>query len=194
MGGELTEEQSFSLISFFGMITIKNLLLIAGTGTKSGKTTMACRIIRQLKELKIIGIKITPHFHETTTGLITISEETGYSIYEETDPDSFKDTSRMLRSGASRVYFAKVWDNQLFNVFNEIMKLVPEGAPVICESPALRHFVEPGVFIIMASNTMNKQKDISNLQILPHVMFQMEELAGIETIPIGFEKGKWIHL
>ena len=51
------------------MVTIKNLLLFAGTGTKSGKTTMACRIIAKFPELKITAIKITPHFHETTTGL-----------------------------------------------------------------------------------------------------------------------------
>jgi hypothetical protein len=173
------------------MITINNLLLIAGTGTKSGKTTIACRIIRQLRELQIIGIKITPHFHETTTGLLTISEENGYSIYEETDPASFKDTSRMLVAGASRVYFAKVWDDQLFKVFSEIMKLIPEGAPVICESPALRHFVEPGAFIIMTSNTINKHKDISNLQKLPHVMFQLENLDTIGTIPVEFKDGIW---
>jgi hypothetical protein len=173
------------------MDRIRNLLLIAGTGTKSGKTTMACRIIRQFKELKIIAIKITPHFHETTAGLITISEDQGYSIYEETDRDSFKDTSRMLQAGASRVYFAKVWDDQLFKVFSEIMKLVPEGAPVICESPALRHFAEPGVFIIMTSDTINKHKNISNLQKSPHVMFQLEELDGTDILPLGFENGGW---
>jgi hypothetical protein len=173
------------------MITIKNLLLIAGTGTKSGKTTMACRIIRQLKESKVIGIKITPHFHETTSGLRPLSEDRGYSIYEETDPGSFKDTSRMLGAGASRVYFAKVWDDQLFKVFSEIMKLIPEGAPVICESPALRHFVEPGAFIIMTSNTINKHKDISNLQKLPHVRFQLENLDSIGTIPVEFKDGIW---
>jgi hypothetical protein len=175
------------------MITIKNLLLIAGTGTKSGKTTMVCTIIRQFKELKIIGIKITPHFHETTPGLLPVYEESGYSIYEETDHDSFKDTSRMLRAGASRVFFAKVWDDQLLKVFTEIMKLVPEGAPVICESPALRHFVEPGAFIIMTSNTINKYKDISNLQKLPHVMFHYEALDTLGTIPVSFENGSW-HL
>jgi hypothetical protein len=173
------------------MITIKNLLLIAGTGTKSGKTTIACRIIRQFRDSKIIGIKITPHFHETTPGLLPLSDESGYSIYEETDPDSFKDTSRMLHAGASRVYFAKVWDDQLFRVFTEIMKLVPEGAPVICESPALRHFVEPGAFIIMTSNTINKHKDISNLQKLPHLMFQLEDLDIINTLPLRFENGTW---
>jgi hypothetical protein len=175
------------------MITIKNLLLIAGTGTKSGKTTMACRIIRQFKALEIIGIKITPHFHETTTGLRPVSEDQGFSIYEETDPLSFKDTSRMLRAGASRVYFAKVWDDQLFKVFSEIMKLIPEGVPVICESPALRHFVEPGAFIIMTSNTINKHKDISNLQNLHHVLFQLEELDGIDTLPLEFKDGRWFY-
>jgi hypothetical protein len=170
---------------------IKNLLLIAGTGTKSGKTSLACKIIKQFPELKIIAIKITPHFHETTAGLLAVSEESGYSIYEETDQESFKDTSRMLRAGASKVYFAKVWDDQLFKLFNEIMKLIPDGAPVICESPALRHFVEPGAFIIMTSNTINKHKDISNLQKLPHVMFQLEELKDIGRLPIEFGNGKW---
>ncbi len=161
-------------------------------GTKSGKTSMACRIIKEFRDLEIIAIKITPHFHETTTGLLTISENSGYSIYEETDPDSNKDTSRMLNAGAAKVYFAKVWDNQLLNVFQEIMKLIPSGAPVVCESPALRHFAEPGVFVIMNSNTMDKRKNISNLLILPHVMFQLEELKNIAVLPIGFDDGRWI--
>ena len=173
------------------MVTIKNLLLIAGTGTKSGKTTMACRIIEEFPELHITGIKITPHFHETTAGLLPIAEGKGYSIFEESDAGSFKDTSRMLKAGAHKVYFAKVWDDQLFEVFNEIMKLIPPATPVICESPALRNFVEPGVFILMTSDTINKQKDISHLQSLPHVMFQLEELEGIDLAQIGFEDGGW---
>ena len=173
------------------MVTIKNLLLLAGTGTKSGKTSMACRIIRQFRELKIIAIKITPHFHETTEGLKAISERTGYAIYEETDRESFKDTSRMLKAGAHKVYFVKVWDDELFEVFNEIMKSIPAGTPVICESPALRNFAEPGVFIIMASNTIDKQKNISHLQVLPHVMFQYEALDTMGTIPVSFESGSW---
>jgi len=41
---------------------INNLLLIAGTGNKSGKTTLACKVIEQHREHGIIGIKITPHF------------------------------------------------------------------------------------------------------------------------------------
>lgn len=106
------------------MVTKPNLLLIAGTGTKSGKTSMACKLIEQFAEHNITAIKITPHFHETTPGLRTVYEETGYSIYEETNSFTTKDTSRMLRSGAGKVYFAKVTDNQLLAAFNKLMGLM----------------------------------------------------------------------
>jgi hypothetical protein len=171
---------------------IPNLILIAGTGTKSGKTTMACRIIEQYKHLGIVAIKISPHFHETTGGLESIEEEPGgYAIYEETNNSSTKDTSRMLRSGASRVYFAKVFDDRLLFVFNKIKRLIPEGTPIVCESPALRNYIEPGIFIIMSSNTPDKLKNINHLLALPHVMFKLEELDSNNSIPISFENGIW---
>lgn len=172
---------------------IPNLLIIAGTGTKSGKTSIACKIIEQFNNLSITAVKITPHFHETTSGLISISEKKGYIIYEETNVDTSKDTSRMLHSGAGKVYFAKVWDDQLADVFNEIMEFVPSGVPIICESPALRNFAEPGVFVIITSNTVNKHKDISHLQKLPHVMFKLEDLEKTGSLPFGFKEGKWYY-
>jgi hypothetical protein len=175
------------------MINIPNLLLIAGKGTKSGKTSMACKIIRQFPELKITAIKITPHFHETTPGLLPVTEKNGYAIYEESERSGFKDTSRILEAGADKVYFAKVWDNQLFDAFNEILKFIPAGTPVICESPALRNFAEPGVFIIMTSDCIDKKKDISHLLTLPHVMFKYEALEKTGIIPVSFESGSW-HL
>ncbi len=172
---------------------IPNLLLLTGTGTKSGKTFMACRIIEQFRNFDITAIKISPHFHEATSGLIPVSEKKGYSIYIETNSDTSKDTSRMLHSGAHTAYFAQVWDDQLLNVFNEIMEYIPVNSPVICESPALRNFIEPGVFIIMTSDTIIKQMNISHLQALPHLMFKVEELGKIESLPIGFEEGKWFY-
>jgi hypothetical protein len=175
----------------FQKMIVPNLLLIAGTGTKSGKTSVTCKIIEQFPDLSITAIKISPHFHETTKGLVVKSEKDGYSIYEETNRETSKDTSRMLKAGAAKVYFAKVWDDQLLNVFNEIMAFIPENTPVICESPALRNFIEPGVFIIMTSNTINKHKDIKHLQILPHLMFKLEELESSGKLPIVFEKREW---
>jgi hypothetical protein len=172
---------------------LKNLLLIAGTGSKSGKTTFACRIIEQIRHQKIAAIKITPHFHETTAGLVLLSEHPGYSVYRETNKDSTKDTSRMLYAGASDVYFAKVNDTTLLTAFIHIMRLIPENSPVICESPALRHFIDPGLFIIMSSETIIKQKDISTLRKLPHVSFTLEELDNLRAIPVDFNNGNWIY-
>jgi hypothetical protein len=173
------------------MVRKPNLLLIAGTGTKSGKTSMACRLIEQFRNLNIIAIKISPHFHETTQGLNTICEETGYAIYEETNRDTTKDTSRMLRAGAGKVYFAKVLDNRLKFVFDKIMGIIPEGTPLICESPALRNYIKPGVFMIMTSGLNNNHKNISHLQALHHVMYKLEELKDLRSLPLEFEDGKW---
>jgi hypothetical protein len=172
---------------------IPNLLLIAGTGTKSGKTSMVCRIIEQFTNFNIYAIKISPHFHETTSGLITKSAKEGYTIYEETSRDTSKDTSRMLNSGAHKVFFAKGWDDKLPVVFYEIMKNIPSNVPVICESPALRNYIEPGVFIIMTSNVVNKQKELNHLLELPHLMVALEELKEMDVLPIGFEEGKWFY-
>ena len=154
---------------------------------------MACRVIEQFGGLNITAIKITPHIHEMTPGLKTIYEEKGFAIYEETNPDSTKDTSRMLHSGASKVYFAKVFDDQLLFVFNKIKDLIPEGTPIICESPALRNYIEPGVFLIMSSETTRTRKDISRYLAFPHLYFKYEKLTEISSIPVGFENGRWFY-
>jgi hypothetical protein len=175
-------------------MVIPNLLLIAGTGNKSGKTSMACRLIGQFRLLNIVSVKITPHFHETTPGLILISEKHGYSVYEETNPDSSKDTSRMLKAGASQVFFAKVTDSSLLEAFKEIMKQIPLNTPIICESPALRNYIDPGLFIIMMSDDKFKQKDISHLLRLPHVKSELDFLDKTDTLPVSFSNGKWHYL
>lgn len=174
-------------------MAIPNLLLIAGTGNKSGKTTFACRVIEKFRDHGIIGIKITPHFHETTPGLDLLVSRKGFSVFEETDPGSLKDTSRMLRSGASHAYFAKTTDKDLSEVFAEIMNLIPAGSPVVCESPALRYFAEPGLFIIMKSGKADNNKDINKLLVLPHVTIQLSDLLKMNSLPIRFNEGKWIY-
>jgi len=173
-------------------MTIPNLLLIAGTGNKSGKTTFACRIIKQFRHLEINAIKITPHFHDTTAGLELIDEKPGFSVYKETNQETIKDTSRMLKAGAALVYFAKVTDENLLPAFESIFKNIKPGIPVVCESPALRYFVDPGMFVIMRSENAYNNKDINKLLGLPHVMFKLDELNSFNTLPVDFRDGKWL--
>ncbi|MCU0456460.1 MAG: hypothetical protein MUE74_09175 [Bacteroidales bacterium] len=171
---------------------LPNLLLIAGTGNKSGKTTFACKVIGQHAGQGIAGIKITPHFHETTPGLVLLAETKGSSVYEETDPETGKDTSRMLKAGAARVFFVKVTDNNLLSGFKKTLEYIPAGAPIVCESPALRHYVEPGLLVIMSSEHAHNNKDISKLLQLPHVSFKLDEVSAMKAVPLNFQEGKWV--
>jgi hypothetical protein len=171
---------------------IPNLIIISGTGNKSGKTTMACRIIEQFRHLMIVSVKITPHFHEPTPGLELISEGEGFLIYEETNNGTSKDTSRMLKAGAAKVFFAKATDNSLTYAFDEIFKKVPAGTPIICESPALRKYAEPGLFIIMTSKENDNHKNINSFLALPHVEFDLGYLSCNDILPLDFNNGKWI--
>jgi hypothetical protein len=169
-----------------------NLLIIAGTGNKSGKTTIACRIIEQFRDMKIVSIKITPHFHETTPGLILFKEAPGYSVYEERNPGTEKDTSRMLRAGASKVYFAKVTGDTLHEIFKTIVEAVPKGIPLICESPAMAKQVKPGLLIIMSAPGNEARKDLNHLYNQPHIEFNINSLRYNERIPVSFTEGRWI--
>jgi hypothetical protein len=172
-------------------MVVRNLLLIAGTGNKSGKTTLACRVINDFREKGIMAIKITPHFHETTPGLLLISENKGYSIFEELDTRSEKDTSRMLAAGAKKVFFAKVTDNNLLDAFNEMLTFIPDGTPLVCESPGLRYFLEPGIFVIMRSEGTYNNKDIKILLRLPHVLIKLDDLIKMKRLPFSFTGEKW---
>ncbi|MDX9726618.1 MAG: hypothetical protein RBT38_09555 [Bacteroidales bacterium] len=173
------------------MVQIPNLLIIAGSGNKSGKTTMACRLADQMRDKHIVAVKITPHFHDSTPGLEFVAGGDGYSVSEETNRDTSKDTSRMLKAGAERVFYARVSDSTIMAAFEEILKKIPEGSPVVCESPALRQFVEPGLFIIMKSVHNENQKEISSLLQYPHSSFTLDGIKDLEKLPVSFVNGRW---
>ena len=62
---------------------IPNMLLIAGTGRKSGKTTLACACIAHFsKQTGIYAIKISPHTHDDEGLTTEIARETNYRLYE----------------------------------------------------------------------------------------------------------------
>jgi hypothetical protein len=172
---------------------IPNLILVTGTGSNSGKTSMVCRIIEQFSHLKIISIKISPHYHETTTGLVQLSEKKGYSIYKETNTGTYKDTSRMLRAGAEKVFFAQVRERYIYSAFCDIMGQIPANNPIVCESAALRNYVDPGMLVIMTSKEDNTHKTINHLIKLHHVQFTLEELQKTDPLPFNFEDGMWFY-
>ncbi len=142
------------------MYKISNLLLIAGTGRNTGKTTLACSIINKFSsDFQIIGLKISPHFHGGTDSLRLLSGNEFYNIYEETSANTGKDSSKMLKAGAYRVFYIETNDEHLLSAFIKFKELAPPGYPIVCESPALRNYVRPGVFFIVDSEANRNKKE-----------------------------------
>lgn len=73
-----------------------------------------------------------------------------YQIYEETSLESAKDTSRMLRSGATKVYYIQAEPDDVSKAFTELLQRIPANAPIVCESNSLGDFFIPGLHLLIA--------------------------------------------
>jgi len=133
-----------------GLVDLSNLLMIAGTGRKVGKTTLACNLIKQFsKNHDVVGIKISPHMHIQESDQKIIAQTSDYVIIEETNTNAQKDSSRMLRAGANKVYYLQSHDRQIKKPFQILMDLIPKNQAIICESGALLNFAKPGLFLLV---------------------------------------------
>jgi hypothetical protein len=169
---------------------IPNLLIVGGDGRNSGKTAMVCRILTQMKSLSVVPVKISPHFHEPSPGLEIIEEQDGFRVYRETNLWNAKDTSRMLQCGAVQVFYSQSEESKIAGAFEVIFKLLPAGTPVVCESPALVKYIEPGIFVLMRGSD-KPSKDLSEIEIYPHSEFTIDDIDGNRALPFVFENLEW---
>ena len=143
------------------MKPLPNLLLISGTGQNSGKTTLACRLIaRFAKQFPIIAIKISPNFHQPAPELPVIATAEGFVIYEETQHNTGKDSSRFLDAGATKVYFITATRDQQGKAMETLLRKIPAATPIICEAGGLHHFFKPALHIVTISKNKPPQKEI----------------------------------
>jgi len=127
----------------------QNILLVSGSGQNVGKTSFIRRIIAQNAGQKIAAIKITPHFHEPTGGLIPLVLTDNYRIFQETDSTSGKDSSLFLQAAAERVFYIQTTDDYLNEAFNQVSEKLDPEQPVIIESAALRKILKPSVYLFL---------------------------------------------
>lgn len=179
------------------MLKIPNLLLIAGTGRNTGKTTFACEIIKQTaSQQQVIGIKISPHFHGGTKSLKQIGGIDNYKLYEETLSDLLgKDSSKMLASGAERVFYIEVLDDFILVAFNELLEYIPENVAIVCESPALRKVIDPGLFIIVDNiSQQNKKQDVLDKKKIADLFIETDKTELTDIIPqLYFNSEGWSY-
>jgi hypothetical protein len=152
------------------------MLIIAGTGRESGKTTLACRIIQNFCSSRtIVAVKISPHLHRMEAGGRIVFRNNVLYIAEETDAATGKDSSRMLAAGAQRSFFVVCEEEKLTESIRRIGAICGEDSYLICESGGLRRWIEPGLFLIVSSGVQKNSKPIAR------------EMLEFEHLPISFD-------
>lgn len=127
----------------------ENIVLISGSGRNVGKTTFIRRVIEKNIGRKLVAIKITPHFHEPTSGLTPISITENYRIFQETDLNSGKDSSLFLQAGADKVFYIQTTDDFLEEAFELVSRQFSSDQPVVTESAGLRKYIVPGLYLFI---------------------------------------------
>jgi len=152
--------------------SLRKILLISGSGRSVGKTSFMRRLIAKNVSHHLVAIKITPNFHEPTSGLVSLFETANYRIYQETDITASKDSSLFLQAGAEAVYYIQSTDVFLEEAFNlATAQLLPEQ-PIVVESVRLRSIMVPELFVFI-------QKDYE--EVNPSSL-EMQKLADIVVL------------
>ena len=176
------------------LTVIPNLLMIAGTGRKVGKTTFACMMIEKCAATHpVTAVKISPHLHRQSPGQKIIAETKEFQIIEESNPDGTKDSSRMMKAGAVRVFYIQTRDRNIREPFDQILQLIPKNQPVICESGALLNHAKPGLFVLVKRKGQTAfKKGLDKLRYEPDtwVTFYGDHFS-IEPNGFNFDDNCW---
>ncbi len=141
--------------------------MVGAAGRNAGKTTFACSLIERFKKQhNIIAVKVTtiqerdgrcPRGGE---GCGVCTSLTGdYCLTEEAFGPPGKDTTRLLKAGANRVFWLRVMKAHLKEGMEALVEKIGPGALVICESNSLRQVVSPGLFLMVRKKDAPKYKN-----------------------------------
>ena len=167
-----------------GMETISNLLIVAGAGRNVGKTEFACRLIeqwsrhREIYALKVSAIYPDEDIYHGDHANLRLTE----NLFEETRYDLTKDTSRMLRAGAAKVYYLQGDGEQIRAGFWEFQNRIPKAAPVICESGSLWKFVRPGLLVLVKTAKLDVKPRALKITEHSTLIVESDGLSGFAEL------------
>jgi molybdopterin-guanine dinucleotide biosynthesis protein len=148
------------------MFNSEKLILIGGNSRNIGKTTIATGIISILsKQYRVIGLKVTSVYPNDSKhhGEKDFVLKDDVLVMEEQNRDGVKDTSRMIRAGAEKVYFIMVKDHALDSIKEHICRIMNDDVIVVCESLSLRKVVKPKEFILVRHPEINNKEQFNSL-------------------------------
>jgi hypothetical protein len=97
----------------------------------------------------------------------------------------------MLASGADKVYYIEVSADAGKSDFDAITDIIPNDRPVVCESPSLINYVNPGVFVVMINDLTGKPRDLNDIRKTIHFELTLSELDKTVKLPFSFTGGGW---
>lgn len=174
------------------IIDYPNILLLSGTARNVGKTTFVCKLLKHFKDHRIITVKVSPHWHEVKQGNILIHDPGSLMLVRENVTDSYKDTSRMLRCGAHKVFYLQhTSDEALLKGFHYLMDTADSEFPMIFETAVLGKYIKPGLhFRITAIKTEPSRKRLLNVPIDQLITFDGNDF-DLSPNSIGLYNNCW---
>jgi hypothetical protein len=133
------------------MLTSQRVIMIGAFEKHSGKTTLSEKILRKFSEHGIYAVKITIHR--------TDDPQEKYSITEDKEIRPDKDTGRLKLAGAKKVFWVRCNSNSAHIAVSEVMSMIPQDAPVLCESNMARKYLKPGIFIMVKRDIAGNTKE-----------------------------------
>lgn len=184
---------------------VHNMIMIGATGRNTGKTEMACRLIKKfISSYTVIALKVTAikeaegKYHGGNERCGQYSSLKGnYSLTEEVSDNPKKDTGKMHAAGAHRVYWLEVKKDFLAEGIETFLKLINKSPDkiIICESNSLRTVVKPGLFLIN-QNIRESSIKPSCQDVLSHhdymIHFDSEKFVfDINADDINYAGNRW---
>ncbi len=130
-----------------------NLIIVGGTGRNVGKTEFVCRLIEIVAAThEVYALKVSAIFPDEGLFHGDHSDEnlsTGQKLFEEDRRDTTKDTSRMLRAGAKKVFYLRSDDSGILAGFADFQKKIAPNSLIVCESNSLWNFIKPGLLVMV---------------------------------------------
>ncbi|MDR2301953.1 MAG: hypothetical protein LBF38_07950, partial [Deltaproteobacteria bacterium] len=157
------------------LIEAPRAIMVSASGVNAGKTTLSTNLVGVFSRFyPIIGLKVTTAHqglgcqrHGEGCGACSFKDP--FVLSQELDPNSPKDTSRLLASGAKKVYWLRALKETLAEGFLAFSKLVTRRYMVVIESNSLRQFVKPGLFFFIMNSDEPIKPSAENLEKLADV-------------------------
>lgn len=129
----------------------KRLLIVGGTGRDVGKTEFLCQLIQRVsRNHQVYALKVSAIFPDEELFHGSHEEsENSLHLYEELNPSTTKDTSRMLRAGAQRVFYLRSNDEGILDGYNSFVRQIPSQAIIVCESNSLSQFIKAALTVVI---------------------------------------------